>query len=266
MTSHDRNEIAPLASATLEGWTLHDAGAGRPILVLHGGGGAPTVAGLSQTLSGAARVLTPTHPGFDGTPCPAWLRSVAGLAKLYLTLLERMGIDEIVVVGSSMGGWISSEMALQEPRRIKGLILINAVGIAVEDHSLVDVSQLTPPELVRLVFHDPAKMLAGTPQPSAQQQAIRVSNAAALAAYDDGMNTQDPSLRARLSDVTMPVLVLWGESDGIASPRYGAAYADAFTNSVFELIPQAGHLPHIEQEERVSALIGGFLRRLGWAS
>ena len=265
-TPHGRDELTALIGAMLEGAAVRDIGAGRPILVLHGGGGAATVAGLSQTLSGAARVLTPTHPGFEGTPRPAWLNSVAALATLYLTLLDRMGVGQIVIVGSSVGGWIGSEMAAQAPGRVKGLVLINATGIAVENDPLVDVRQLPLPELMRLAHHDPAKILAAAPPPSAQQQAIRVSNAAALAAYDNGMNGQDPSLRARLSDVTMPVLVIWGESDGIASSGYGAAYSDAFASGVFERVAQAGHFPHIEQKERVSALISGFLQRLGWAS
>ena len=260
-----RDEINALADAMLAGGAVKDAGAGRPILVLHGGGGAATVAGLSQTLSGAARVLTPIHPGFEGTHRPAWLNAIGALATLYLALLDRIGVDEIVVVGSSIGGWIGSEMAAQAPARVKGLVLINATGIAAAGHVLVDVRQLSLPDLMRLAHHDPAKILAAAPPPSQRQQALRVSNAAAMAAYDNGLNGQDSGLRARLSGVAAPVLVVWGESDGIASAGYGAAYAEAFANGLFEPVAQAGHFPHIEQEERVSALIDGFLRRLGWA-
>jgi len=266
MASHSKDDVAAWVGALLAGPALREAGSGRAILVLHGGGGASTVAALSQRLSRAARVLTPTHPGFDGTPRPQLLDSVAALATLYIALLDRLGVDEVVVVGSSVGGWIASEMALQAPDRVKGLVLINATGIAVEDHPLVDVRPLALPDLMRLAHHDPAKILAAAPPPSAEQQAIRVSNAAALASYDNGMNGQDPTLSARLAQVTAPVLVVWGESDGIASLDYGAAYAKSFANAVFERVPQAGHFPHIEQTESVSASISSFLRRLAWVS
>lgn len=265
MASPGKDDVATRVGALLAGPTLQDAGSGRPILVLHGGGGASTVAALSQSLSRAARVFTPTHPGFDGTPRPPSLASVADLAALYAALLDRLGVAEIVIVGSSVGGWIASEMALQAPALVKGLILLNATGIAVEDHPLVDVRPLALPDLMRLAHYDPAKILAAAPPPSAEQQAIRVSNAAALAAYDNGMNGQDSSLRARLAEVAAPVLVIWGESDGIASLDYGAAYAESFANPTFERVPQAGHFPHIEQQEIVSASISSFLRRLGWA-
>ncbi len=266
MASLGKDDFAAWVDALLAGPALQDAGSGRPILMLHGGGGASTVAALSQTLSRAARVLTPTHPGFDGTPRPPSLNSVAAVAALYVALLDRLRVDEIVVVGSSVGGWIASEMALQAPGRVKGLVLLNATGIAVEDHPLVDVRPLALPDLMRLAHHDPAKILAAAPPPSAEQQAIRASNAAALAAYDNGMNGQDSSLRARLAEVAAPVLVVWGESDGIASLGYGAAYAESFANATFERVPQAGHFPHIEQKESVSASISSFLRRLGWVS
>ncbi|WP_404814241.1 alpha/beta fold hydrolase [Kitasatospora fiedleri] len=62
-----------------------------------------------------------------------------------------------------------------------------------------------------------------------------------------------PRLRERLRDVRVPVLVLWGESDRVATPGYGAAYARAFPAARFAVVPGAGHLPHLEQPEAVLA-------------
>ena len=194
MGPQSQGDVAAPVGDPLAGLALEDIGSGKPVLMLHGGGGAWTVAALSQTLSRAARVLTPTHPGFDGTPRSSEIGPIAALATSYVGLLDRLGVDEIVVVGSSVGGWIGSEMALQAAGRVKGLVLINATGIAVEGHPLVDVRQLAPPELMRLAHHDPAKIQAASPAPSERQQAIRAANAAALAAYDGGMNGQDPNL------------------------------------------------------------------------
>jgi pimeloyl-ACP methyl ester carboxylesterase len=58
--------------------------------------------------------------------------------------------------------------------------------------------------------------------------------------------------------VSIPVLVLWGDSDGIASPDYGRAYAESFSNARFELVADAGHLPQIEQPAATFALIDAF--------
>jgi hypothetical protein len=59
----------------------------------------------------------------------------------------------------------------------------------------------------------------------------------------------DPKLRRRLTRVRIPTLCLWGENDRIVPSDYGRAYAQALPHARFELIPEAEHLPQIEQQE-----------------
>jgi pimeloyl-ACP methyl ester carboxylesterase len=68
----------------------------------------------------------------------------------------------------------------------------------------------------------------------------------------------DPKLRRRLGRVTIPALVVWGESDGVVDPDYGRAYAKSLPNARFKLIPEAGHVPQIEQPERLLKLVWEF--------
>jgi pimeloyl-ACP methyl ester carboxylesterase len=66
----------------------------------------------------------------------------------------------------------------------------------------------------------------------------------------------DPTLAKRLGDIDIPVHVLWGESDGIAGPDYGRAFAAAIPLSKFTLLPRTGHLPQVETpEELLGALL-----------
>ena len=97
--------------------TLEERGEGQPFLVLHGGAGPQSVSAFAQLLSEMDhnRVLAPTHPGFDGTTRPAELKSVAGLAALYMSFARRpFGLEDVTVVGNSVGGWIAVEMALMD--------------------------------------------------------------------------------------------------------------------------------------------------------
>ena len=245
---------------------ISDRGTGRAILLLHGGGGSATVFGLSQALAAKARVLLPTHPGFDGTLRPPHMNSVIQLAHHYLKLLESLALSNVIVIGSSIGGWIASEMTLADASRLQGLVLINAVGIQVPGETVTDVSRLSRPELVRLASHNPELVLASAPPPTPERLAILASNAAALAAYDAGAAMMAPGLRERLASVATPALVLWGESDGIASPAYGKAYAAAFANGKFAAVPEAGHLPQIEQPARVLEHVDNFIRELDSAA
>jgi len=237
---------------------IDERGSGRPILVLHGGGGPQTVAGLAQALSSRAYVLTPTHPGFAGEPRPEWFDSIEDLAITYLELLERLDLWNVMVIGSSMGGWIASEMAVRDTTRLGSIVLIDAAGIQVEGHEVTDVFPLTPYELSALSFHNPAAFRVDPATVSPEQIAARAANFQALKVYDQGQGMADRKLRRRLARVKIPALIVWGESDGVVDPDYGRAYAQALPNARFELIPEAGHLPQIEQPARLLKLVWEF--------
>jgi pimeloyl-ACP methyl ester carboxylesterase len=237
--------------------TIEQNGEGRPLLLLHGGGGPASMGPLPSALSEEFEVIAPVHPGFDGTPRPEWYTGIDDIALTYLQLLEQRDLRDVLVVGSSVGGWIASEMAVREHRRITGTVLLNAVGIDVEGAELADFFSLTPEELIRRVFHDPA----AAPDPAQLPQAardIQAANAATVAVYAREPYMHDPNLRRRLALVPTSVVAIWGESDQIAPERYGRAYAASFPNGQFEPIPQAGHLPHLEQPKQVLDAIRRF--------
>jgi pimeloyl-ACP methyl ester carboxylesterase len=265
----DRKDIMNMSSTPLttrkesftDGLTIRfdeRANSGRPILILHGGGGTQTVAGIAAGLD-KAHTLLPTHPGFGGEPRPEWFDSIDDLAFAYLDLLDRLDLRDVLVIGSSMGGWAASAMALHDTaQRLRGLVLINATGIQVEGHPVADVSTLTPQELAALSFHNPAAFPVNPATVTPEQIEARAANARALAVYDQGLGSADPKLSRRLSRVRIPVLVAWGASDRVIDQEYGRAYARAFPNARFELIPEAGHLPQIEQPERLLLLVRQF--------
>src|SRR5436309_1350171 len=108
--------------------TITEAGTGRPVLILHGGGGPFTVASIADHLSQTMYTIMPTHPGWNGTDRPNWFSSLDDLALAYLQYLENNGLHNVLVIGSSLGGWIGAEMALADGAGlITGLILIDAV-------------------------------------------------------------------------------------------------------------------------------------------
>src|SRR5258707_3591575 len=85
--------------------TFTEAGAGRPVLILHGGGGPFTVASIADHLAGTMHTITPTHPGWNGTSLPEWLSGVDDLALTYLSYLEDTNLRDVLVIGSSVRGW-----------------------------------------------------------------------------------------------------------------------------------------------------------------
>src|SRR5437660_615156 len=82
---------------------------------------------------------------------------------------------------------------------------------------------------------------------------------ACLVSLRHSQNMRDPKLRRRLARVGIPALVVWSENDRIVDPDYGRAYAHSLPNARFELIPEAGHFPQIEQPERLLTLVREFM-------
>ena len=238
--------------------TVGERGAGRAFLLLHGGAG-PVSVGAFADLLGAhdARVLTPTHPGFGGTPRPESLKSVGDLAALYAAMLEQLDLRDVTVVGNSIGGWIAAELALLGSPRVSRLVLVDATGIIVEGHPVADPFTMTLPELMTRSYYNPdAFRIDPTKLPEPARAAI-AANRAALAVYGGNPSVGDPTLRGRLAAVAVPTLVLWGEADRIGDVDYGRAFAAAIPGARFRLLAKTGHVPQIETPDQVlDAILG----------
>ena len=225
-------------------------------LLLHGGGGPNTVTGFAELLATTrpARVITPTHPGFGGKPRPNGVSTISHLAKLYVALLDRLGVADVTVIGSSIGGWIAAELALLETPQVTGIVLVDAVGLEVPGHPVADFFTLTMAEVFERSFHDPSGFVV-VPEalPPAAQAVFRASHRLALAAYA-GTSMTDPTLADRLANLDMPALVL-GDSDRIVDPDDGRAYVAAIPLARFQLLTRTGHMPQMETPDQLSNAI-----------
>jgi pimeloyl-ACP methyl ester carboxylesterase len=210
-----------------------------PLMALHGGPGRRSVQPIVDRFEPTRRVLAPTHPGWDGTSRPDWYEGPDDLAIEYLDLLEDEGLDDVVLVGTSFGGWIAAEMAVRDRgRRIGGLVLINVIGPEIPG---LPVAMPNPDDAARLPV------------------AVR-DNLGVLSHYLAPHPLGDPRLPHRVARVTVPTLFIWGEEDQVAPLEYGRAYAEHFPKAEFVSLPGVGHAPLMEAPERALDLIADFLR------
>jgi pimeloyl-ACP methyl ester carboxylesterase len=232
--------------------SIDDVGEGKPFLLLHGGGGPDTMTRFGQRFaeSHPARVLVPTHPGFAATTRPEKLHTFRQLAALYVALLDDLDARDVTVVGNSIGGWITVEMALTSSPRINGIVLIDAVGIEVADQPVADFFTMGYDDFLERAFHNPNQFRMDPTSLPPAAQAAAAANRSALATYTGG-EMNDPTLAHRLKNVDIPTLVLWGDSDRIASPGYGRAYANSIATARFQVITDVGHLPQVENPDAV---------------
>ncbi len=237
-----------------------EQGQGRPILLLHGGAGPQSVAGFATLLAQkyGARVLTPTHPGFNGTARPEGLTTIGGLADGYVQLLDDLDLTGVTVVGNSIGGWVAAEIALRHSPRVASVVLVDAAGLRIDAHPIVDFFSLTMDQVADLSYRDPDAFRIKVDALPDEAKKAMAANRATLAVYG-GTGMADPTLLDRVSAIRVPVLVVWGAADRIVPVEHGRAYAEAIPGARFVLIEEAGHLPQLETPDRLADEIWNFV-------
>lgn len=239
------------------------AGAGPPLLFLHGGDYVAQNRPCLDRLARRWQVVVPRHPGFGATPRPPWFRSVHDIAYLYLDLIDRLDIKDILLVGASFGGWIALEMAVRSEARLGSLVLIDSLGVKFggrEERDIADIYALPAEEVLRRSFADPAGAVPDYATLDDNELLAIARDREATALYGWKPYMHDPALAHWLHRVTRPALVLWGEEDGIVTPRYGERLTAALPDARFARIAGAAHYPQIEQPEAVADHIEQFAR------
>lgn len=236
------------------------AGNGPPLLFLHGIDYFAQHAPFLDRLARRFRVIAPRHPGFGASARPGWLRGVGDVAYLYLDLLDRLALDDAVLVGSSFGGWVAMEIAVRSTARLGRLVLIDSLGLKFggrDDVEIADIFALSADEVVRRTFADPGNAPDyATLDDAAVEEVARDREAAVRYGWRPYMH--DPSLRHWLHRIKIPTLILWGEADRITAPAYGAHLVQKLQNARFMPIAGAGHYPQIEQPEKIVQAIETF--------
>jgi pimeloyl-ACP methyl ester carboxylesterase len=259
------------ARAIADGWlTVQDLrletfhkGEGAPLLLLHGGGGLDPRAPFLELLADCYEVIAPSHPGFGRSPLPDRFDSVDDLAYLYLDLIDALDLRDVILLGFSFGGWIAAEVAVRCAHRLSRLILVGPVGIKVGDREtrdIPDIFALSPDQVARLAFHDPAKAAVDYGKLTDEELRIVARNRESLALYTWEPYMHNPKLRDRLARIRIPAMLIRGARDGLISRAYLDAYAAAIGNSRVAEIDGAGHSPEIERPEefvRVAAAFAG---------
>jgi pimeloyl-ACP methyl ester carboxylesterase len=239
---------------------LTRGGFGRPMLILHGAGGAGVWLPYMADLAARHDVIVPEHPGFGGSDTPEWLDTIADLANFYLDLLDQLDLAKVDLLGFSMGGWIAAELAVRNTRRLASLILVAAAGIHVPGVPQVDSFLLAEEHRVRAMFHDPRRadaMVAHVTRP--EREDVELKNRATTARLIWQPRGYDPQLAKWLHRIDVPTLLIWGANDRLFPTDYAFAYQRLIPGSAVEIIPECGHLPQVEQRAAFVSAVEDFL-------
>jgi pimeloyl-ACP methyl ester carboxylesterase len=250
---------------------------GRPTVIMHGGDGPPMVY-LHSTLgesflwlpfyrawSKQFTVYVPTHPGFGKSGGFEQIDTVEDMAFHYVDLFDALGLDEFILGGVSLGGWIAAEFAVRWPERVKKLWIAGAPGLWLDEEPLPDLfrDMAHPSRLRPLLFHDAdgymAKMVID--DDASDERRLGAYQAMTVLARLVWERPYDPKLPGRLHRVRCPTLLLWGANDRLVPAAYAGAWKKHLPQAEVQLIPECGHLGMFEKEAAFVEAVARFCRK-----
>ena len=245
---------------------VHVEGAGPAVVFFHGPWGltwGPFLDALAQQFT----VYAPEHPGT--TPGdPDAIQHVDHLWDLVLCydeLLEQLRLREVMLAGHSFGAMVACEVAALQPARVKRLALIDPIGLWRDDAPVVNWMLLGPAEMPAHVFHQAdgpaAQAMFAVPAEAEAGALARTRLTWAMGATGKFIwPIPDKGLKKRIHRITAPTLLLCGEHDRLVPRVYAREFADRLKDTRLEVVPGAGHAPHLEQPEVTARAVQAFLK------
>jgi len=262
MTSHSPTWTTETVTIAGSGLHLARAGSGAPVLVLHHDIGSPERLPFYDALAREFTVLVPSHPGYDKSGRPAWLRHVRDVAAVYQWLLAAQDLGDVSVVGLGFGGWIAAEMASLAPRDFRRLVLVGAMGIKPERGEIADQALVSYIDYVKLGFADLAayaETFGAEPSTETLEQWDLNREMTFRIAWKPYM--YNPALPHLLGGVRTPALVVWGADDRVVPLECGERFAKSLPAARLHVVEGAGHFVEMERPEELARLVVDFVKR-----
>jgi pimeloyl-ACP methyl ester carboxylesterase len=260
------------------------AGEGPPLVLLHGAGdNSLDWRWVLPALARKHRVYAPDLPGSPDSARPAADYSPAFFERFVASYVDALGIGRATFVGNSLGGLVAFRLALSEPTRVTALVLVDSAGLgsAVNPaftsvnvpllgeaaipfwRTAVGAYQRAWGRTALLFAHPPGSV----PREWWAEQCRLARSPGYLEAHLTVLRALvDPGgqrevLVDRLPLLEIPTLVVWGARDRVFPESQAKDAAARLRRGSLAVIPDCGHLPHVECPDRFVAALDQFLLR-----
>lgn len=257
----DDNDIAALKTdfsehhVEADGFNIRYIAAGEgPVVVgLHGAGGLRR-SSMHAMLARNHRVILFEVPGFGHSEENTRSAHIGDLALTMLAACDALGLEKFTLMGNSFGGRLALWMAVQRPHVLDRLILIAPAAIKPEGAPSPAFAG-SHEQRAAMMFAHPERQPRITPPPAEvleKQQRLLKKLAGP---------PRDPDLEARMRDLDVPVLVLFGTVDKVVPMQMGSIYADILPKCFVMMVYDAAHAIDSDRPEAVAEAVTDFVAR-----
>ncbi len=235
--------------------SVEEAGQGTPVVLLHGFPLDHTIwQPLIPLLQERARLIMPDLRGFGGTPAPEGVYTMREMADDVLAMLDRMEIEQAIIAGHSMGGYIALAFAQAYPQRVLGLGFVAT-------HAAADTPENYANRMnnARKVAHKGVDFLAKemsqkiTARPDLVEPIRQIMAKAPRQGVIGALKgmAERPDSTGLLSSIRAPSVVIHGAEDKFVTLEKAQDMAQLLPRAWLVQVPHAGHMPMMEAPEVV---------------
>ncbi|MCY7373734.1 MAG: alpha/beta hydrolase [Spirochaetaceae bacterium] len=253
---------------------VRETGSGLPVVLLHA---FPLSSAMwmdqRNGLAEVARVVTPDLRGFGGSHLGHDEPSLDHVADDVASMLDRLGLDSVVLGGLSMGGYAAMAFARRHPHRLRGLVLADTKATAdppsARDKRKRIAARLDAEGTVEALVDEVLPALCGPTTVRARplvlgrvKGLVEAAPPAAAAWAQRAMAARPDSLDV-LREVAVPALVVRGDEDELSTREDAEAMVDALPDARMEVLAGSGHLSAVEVPDEFTAVVRKFLTDVG---
>jgi pimeloyl-ACP methyl ester carboxylesterase len=257
-----------MSTVTANGVVAEVEGDGPAIIMLHGLGGTTNAFQPQIEALRGRRVIRIDFPGGGRSPPSAGEPSLATFAEAVIAVARLLGVERADFVGHSLGTIVCQMIAVEEPARVRSLVLFGALA---EPAEATRAALLARAELAR---RQGMAEIADQIVADALSASTRASQPAAVAFVRESLMRQNPEgyaamcealARANAADarrIAAPTLLVTGDADAVNPPSVARALQEKIAGASLSVVDRGGHWLTIEKPAESNRRIAEFLKRV----
>ena len=234
-----------------------DEGEGKVLLLLHGLFGAlSNWDSVVNNFKNDYRVIIPLLPIYE---MPIRQAGLEGLVSHLNGFVKKKGLDDMILMGNSLGGHVALIYTLENPEKVNRLVLTgssglfeNTMGGSYPKRGSYEYIK----ERVEYTFYDPK---TATKEYIDEVFETTKSIPKCMRIVAIAKSAQRHNMAAEISKITIPVLLVWGLNDTITPPMVAHEFNRLIPNSTLRFIDKCCHAPMMEHPEKFNEILAGFL-------
>ncbi len=246
-----------------------DVGSGEAVLLIHGlGGSIESWINNTGELAKSLRVIAVDLPGFGLSDKPNMSYTIKFYWEFITRFVKILKLEKVSMVGSSLGGHVAAEVAINQPELVKRLVMISPPGALPRSFkgtpALMRYSKVISAKSVQqvrkaLTAVDNKPVDYSYAQIVYQKMSMPGAREAFLSAFLG--SAKAPRLNSRLHKIKAPALLLWGKEDLMIPVRFAEPFV-RMKNCRIVMLEGCGHRPHVDRPGLFNKLVVDYLSEL----